>query len=151
MVLIFVDLTHLPVGLILPLLSHSRVLKVLRTQMNTSKPLNKRIHQTIITQKVRNQANVIKIKGHEDTFRRLLRMLPDITSGDSNNIEGQAAFIYFRTLFGNNFKRRQESIENSALNYAYTIVRSLSLVQSSRMVYSRLLVFFTIMSKTLLI
>ena len=46
-------------------------------------------------------------------------------SGDASNIEGQAARIYWKELYGRNFRRdRDGDSPNSLLNYGYAIVRS---------------------------
>ncbi|MNT26126.1 CRISPR-associated endonuclease Cas1 [compost metagenome] len=52
-------------------------------------------------------------------------MIIGVNSGDSNNVEARAAAMYFRLLFGKNFNRDTECIENASLNYGYSIVRGM--------------------------
>ena len=53
------------------------------------------------------------------------RIKKGITSGDSKNVEAKAAAYYFKSIFGNDFNRNKECIENAALNYGYSIVRGM--------------------------
>lgn len=46
-----------------------------------------------------------------------------VDSGDSKNIEGQSAKIYFEELFQKGFNRNYENVYNACLDYGYTILR----------------------------
>lgn len=48
----------------------------------------------------------------------------DVEYGDLTNREGLAAKMYFRSLFGPEFKRFNDDIINSGLNYGYAVLRS---------------------------
>lgn len=50
-------------------------------------------------------------------------MAQRVRSGDSDNLESQAALYYFPRLFGRQFHRKQSDWTNSALNYGYAILR----------------------------
>lgn len=116
---------HHPNGVLLPFLPHSRALKVMRAQLDTSQPMQKRLWQTIVQQKIRNQAAVLA--HHPDASREtraLLAMAEDVRSGDPDNLEGQAAQRYFRALWGEDFTRNQPRFVNAALNYGYAVVRA---------------------------
>jgi len=55
----------------------------------------------------------------------LANLAAKVASGDATNCEGQAARIYFKRLFGENFQRQREGPPpNPSLNYGYTIVRA---------------------------
>ena len=115
---------HLPTGILIGTNNYSRQLKNLQMQFNISKPLTKRIWQSIIEVKVINQAECLKnlkVGGYE----KLIEMTKGITSGDTTNIEAKAASYYFRTIFGHNFNREIDCLENAALNYGYSIVRGM--------------------------
>ena len=115
---------HLPTGILIGTNNYSRQLKNLQMQFNVSKPLIKRIWQNIIEVKVLNQAECLKnlkIYG----FEKLNEMTKGITSGDTTNVESKAASYYFRAIFGYNFNRDIDCIENAALNYGYSIVRGM--------------------------
>lgn len=116
---------HHPNGVLLPYLPHSRALKVMRAQLDISLPAQKRLWQTIVQQKIRNQAAVLArhTEADRDT-RSLLAMADDVRSGDVDNLEGQAAQRYFRALWGDDFTRNQPRFVNAALNYGYAVIRA---------------------------
>lgn len=118
------DSKHLPSGILIGTNNYSRQLKNLQMQFNISKPLLKRIWQEIVTVKVINQAKCMEELKNEK-FTKLLEMTKGITSGDSKNVEAKAAAYYFKSIFGNDFNRNKECIENAALNYGYSIVRGM--------------------------
>lgn len=116
---------HHPNGVLLPYLPHSRALKVMRAQLDTSLPTQKRLWQAIVQQKIRNQSAVLARHSDADRDRRaLLAMADDVRSGDPDNLEGQAAQRYFRALWGDDFTRNQSRFVNAALNYGYAVVRA---------------------------
>jgi CRISPR-associated protein Cas1 len=125
----FCDATHLPCGVLLPLSSHSRQLKILQSQLSVKKPLKKRLWQKIIQRKIANQAECLRICNNQQGYKELQVLAKKVQSGDSTFVESQAAFKYFRLLFGNQFRRRNQrtsediDIINSALNYGYSIIR----------------------------
>lgn len=122
--LISVDNTHTPNGVFLSYLPHSRALKVLRRQIELGKVRKKQLWQTIIQQKIRNQASVLKsIEAYTEAIL-LENMANKVTSGDPKNHEAQASQKYFKTVFGKDFIRRNENLINAALNYGYSIIRS---------------------------
>jgi CRISPR-associated protein Cas1 len=59
-----------------------------------------------------------------DAAKRLTAMASHVQSGDPNNVEAQAARIYWPTLFGNAFRRGAGDTVNAALNYGYAVVRA---------------------------
>ena len=54
----------------------------------------------------------------------LQQYLDNVEIGDVSNREGQAARVYFNSLFGMNFRRRSENNINAALNYGYAVLLS---------------------------
>lgn len=121
---ITVDETHLPNGVLYGFLPHSRALKVMQAQLAMSRPQQKRLWQSIIQQKIRNQASVLGALAQAEAAKPLYVMANLVKSGDPDNFEAQAAQLYFKTLFGKGFQRRDESLVNAALNYSYSLVRS---------------------------
>jgi len=117
------DSKHIPNGYILPYYQHSRQLKVIKEQIALSEPFKKRIWQSIVKQKVKNQAYVLKCVGKHDAEEKLLKLSEKIDSGDTQNIEGQAAKIYFEELFHKGFSRNLNNIYNACLDYGYSILR----------------------------
>lgn len=123
-VVLTVDQTHHPNGVLLPFLPHSRMLKVMRAQLALKLPTVKRLWQTIIQQKLHNQGTVLRRAGKTEESAQLEQMARDVRSGDADRLEGTGARLYFRTLFGEGFRRTDRRIENAAMNYGYAIIRA---------------------------
>lgn len=119
------DEKHLPSSVILPFHAHSRQAGVARLQVLWSEPFKKRCWQKIIHAKITNQSQVLDTNADDDRAY-LCAMTKHITSGDSTNIEAQAAKVYWSMLF-QNFTRHidEKDIRNSALNYGYAIMRGM--------------------------
>jgi CRISPR-associated protein Cas1 len=119
------DDKHIPSCVLLPFHAHSRQAGVARMQALWSEPFKKRCWQKIIQAKVTNQSEVI-LERSPDTVDFLRRLRNHITSGDSGNVEAQAARAYWSALFENFARQTNENdIRNSALNYGYAIVRGM--------------------------
>lgn len=116
------DEKHLPATIILPHGQASRGAKNARLQLGISEPLRKQLWRKNIIQKINNQAAVLRKHNYTDVAARLSKLASTVRSGDVSNNEGVAARIYFDTLLGD-ATRRQPMWYNSALNYAYAIVR----------------------------
>ena len=117
------DEKHLPNAVLLPMVRHSRHFKILKYQIEAGKPLQKRLWQQIVVQKIRNQAlclAYLELDGSEE----LMKMCKEVQSGDRTHVEAKAAF-YFKSLYGLGFSRGNDHIINAALNYGYAIVRGL--------------------------
>ena len=119
-----VNASHLPNGVLIPYLPHSRALKVMTAQLALGQPARKRLWQRIVRFKISNQAAMLDRAGKDDDARRLRQLAHDVRSGDPDNCEAQAAQIYFRGLFNPQFHRGQTRFHNAALNYGYAVVRA---------------------------
>ena len=114
---------HLPTTIILPCNDYYKQLKRYKLQQNLSKPRQKSLWKSIVEKKIENQAHCLSLTtGGED---KLYELAKKVKSGDSDNIEAQAAAYYFPKLFGEKFTRDDENAVNGALNYAYAIVRGI--------------------------
>ena len=113
---------HLPNGVLLPFLPHSRSTRMLRQQLALGKPATKRAHARIVQAKIRNQARCMALLEHADGTH-LESLARRVRSGDGGNLEAQASAWYFPRIFGKGFTRTQESWTNAALNYGYTVLR----------------------------
>lgn len=121
--IVFCDQKHLPVSILLPIASNSTHSKVLNIQTSVKKPLKKRLWQKIIIAKTEAQARTLSFLKKDPS--PLSTMKKRIKSGDTKNIESQAARIYWLKLFGKGFTRNyKESGINSLLNYGYSLVRA---------------------------
>lgn len=116
--------SHLPNGVLLPYLPHSRALKVMTAQLGLSQPTRKRLWQRIVQFKIRNQAALLARENQEADARRLRQLASEVRSGDPDNHEAQAAQVYFRSLVSPYFHRGQTRFYNAALNYGYAVVRA---------------------------
>ncbi|MFK7161813.1 type II CRISPR-associated endonuclease Cas1 [Marinospirillum sp. MEB164] len=115
---------HHPNGLLLPYSPHSRSLKVLRQQLALSQPRRKRLWQTLVQQKILNQAAVLQRFEQPLMARKLEALARQVKSGDSDNQEALAAQLYFPALLGKGFTRQQTSFHNALLNYGYAVIRA---------------------------
>ena len=117
------DEKHLPSGQILPINQFCRQRKLLLSQCEMGKPLQKQLWQQIVSQKIWNQSECLRITnkaGWED----LRQMAGKVLSNDSDNREAVAAAGYFPALFGVGFSRSSDDPRNAALNYGYAVMRA---------------------------
>jgi CRISP-associated protein Cas1 len=112
---------HLPNGLLLPLHAHHRALQQVQLQLGWTQPFKKRCWQTIVAQKITNQAQHLHQLGEWEAADYLTAHAKTITSGDTTNREAVAAKRYWETL---GFKRRGNSLQTAVLNYGYAILRA---------------------------
>lgn len=119
------DQKHLPSGLLIPFSAHSMSGGKMRAQMESPKPLRKKLWQITIAAKIRNQGLVLK--SFNLPYKTLMLSSSRVRSGDTSNLEASAAAYYWSHLFGGDkeFKRdRYGPSPNSALNYCYSLLRS---------------------------
>lgn len=120
------DLAHLPKTLIMPINGHSLSPLILKNQIAWDEDIKKEVHQKIVTNKIRNQAAVLRhFNCNTDVIAAVLKFSEEVSVGDATNREGLASKMYFRELFGKDFIRFNEDILNAGLNYGYAILRSL--------------------------
>lgn len=115
---------HLPAAMVLPLGGHSEIVSRLHDQLNVSKPTKKQLWKQLIQAKIRAQG---KNLGEDVLVRgKLLSMARRVRSGDPENVEAQAARIYWAAWSAGYEFRRDPDLPglNSFLNYGYAIVRA---------------------------
>ena len=103
--------------------AHSNAAGRVRAQSRWKDSDRARIWKRIVEDKILMQERLLARLGLDapDELRLCGRSaLP----GDSDNREGQAAKLYFHSLFGRDFQRRAEDDLNAALNYGYAVLRS---------------------------
>lgn len=92
-------------------------------QLSLSMPLRKRLWQAIVRAKIFNQ--ILLLKQCNKAFQDMEVLGRNVRSGDQENMEAQAARIYWQRLFGTEFRRNPDLPGiNSFLNYAYAILRA---------------------------
>lgn len=114
--------THLPTAQLLACNQHSRKKRLLFAQFELGKPLQKQLWQAVVRQKILNQAACLRLAGCSGA-EELETLAEAVRSGDSKNAEAVAAAKYFPLLFGEEFTRGADCVENAALNYGYAILR----------------------------
>ncbi len=129
--LISCDDRHMPTSLMLPMVGHSEQTEKQRYQIEASLPLKKNLWQQTVIAKIKNQSRVLIKVGK--SHKKLDYLSSRVESGDPNNIEGQAASYYWKTLFDDFVRDRYGEPPNNLLNYGYAVIRAMiarSLVSS---------------------
>ncbi len=119
------DKSHHPSGLLLPLSDNATQSEKLKYQLEASEPLKKQLWKQTVEHKIRNQAAVLKHFGKDP--QALDYLSGEVKSGDTGNIEGRAAAIYWQRLlepFGTG-RGRFEDPPNNMLNYGYAVLRAI--------------------------
>jgi len=120
------DWRSIPIASLTGWSENTRVAARHRAQAVLTEPRRKNAWMRIVQEKVLNQALVLETLGSEATIR-LRYLAKSVRSGDPSNVEGQAAALYWSSVFGQDFRRSPESpdIRNAALNYGYTLLRGI--------------------------
>jgi CRISPR-associated protein Cas1 len=124
-IVVICDNNYLPIGMFVPFVENSVQTLRFNAQANLTVPTKKRLWQQIVRSKIRSQAGLlVELLG--DDFG-LQKLSGKVLSGDTSNVEAQAARIYWDKLFpSDKFSRdRFGPWPNSALNYGYTILRAI--------------------------
>lgn len=95
----------------------------LKKQIAWTEDFKKAVWTEIVREKILMQANLLYEMKKEECDM-LYRYIDEICFGDSTNREGHAAKVYFNSLFGKDFTRRNDSPTNAALNYGYSLILS---------------------------
>ncbi len=114
-----------------PLGFHVQGQQRVRAQVEMSQPRRKRLWQSVVQAKIRNQACVLELvddlSGEENrnvVINDLYALAEKVQSGDRGACEAQAAKLYWHSLFGPEFRRHGPQAPNSLLNYGYTVLLS---------------------------
>ncbi len=121
---IFCDEKRNPYGELVPYYGTHDTVSKLRNQYKWDVDVGSEVWATIVRQKISKQRDVLNRAGFIERSELLDSYISQVEKGDRTNREGHAAKVYFNTLFGNNFSRREDSVINSALNYGYSILLS---------------------------
>ena len=119
------DIYHLPNGIIIPYSGNYQSALQLRKQIEWKEETKNIIWQYIIKKKILNQAKILELKDKDiKVINHMIKFSNEVKINDKTNREGIVAKIYFRELFGSDFKRMNDDIINAGLNYGYSILRS---------------------------
>ncbi len=121
--IVFCGKNYHPSAILWPIGSHNVETGRLQLQINASKPLKKRVWQVLVKDKIGNQAAILESLNLESEKVRLLTQR--VGSGDPENLEAQAARIYWPLLMGKEFRRNTDGDGvNALLNYGYAVLRA---------------------------
>ncbi|AXF85511.1 CRISPR-associated endonuclease Cas1 [Ephemeroptericola cinctiostellae] len=114
---------HNAAGMLITVDGNYNQAKRFDAQIAATKPTHKRLWAEIVKSKLQQQAAVLEAVGQNAT--PLNALAQKVKSGDPDNLEAQGARKYWTMLFGNDFRRDQNSGDmNALLNYGYTVVRA---------------------------
>lgn len=112
-----------PAAFLLPVTGHHAQGDRFAAQAMATRPMRKRLWADIVRAKIRAQAAALERAGADP--KPLRQLVTRIRSGDTGNIEAQAAQRYWPALNGPDFRRDREAGGlNAALNYGYTVLRA---------------------------
>lgn len=122
--LVVADDAFRPLAVLLPMVSHSTQSERFSRQVALGAPRKKRLWQSIVRAKISAQAAVLDERN--GSAAGLDRMIARVRSGDTGNVEAQAARRYWGALVQDpEFRRDPERPGlNRWLNYTYAVVRA---------------------------
>jgi len=119
------DEKHLPQAMQIPLEGNYIQTQRFLAQINAPKPLNKQLWKIIVQEKIKNQAVLLQTL-HQNDYN-LFMLAKRVKSGDTDNMEGRAAAIYWKHLFEKKFCRDRDLPDNNLLlNYGYAVLRAIT-------------------------
>ena len=121
-VLLTCDASHHPDGIFCGFLSHNLSAKIAREQLDVSQKTKAMLWQSIVKNKIENQAAVLKLLSFKEEGEQLLLLAKGVKLNDGSNMEARAAALYFKLLLTS--PRTHGSSLNYALNYSYAILRA---------------------------
>lgn len=114
---------HAPKSVLLPIDGHHAQGARMRAQWQARAPLIKQAWKQVVGAKIDIQAAALDAIGAASAPLHMMRR--KITSGDTGNVEAQAARYYWPLMMGADFRRDLNGTdENALLNYGYTVLRS---------------------------
>lgn len=112
------DERRFPSSIILPLCGIKSGYKKLKEQMLWKDSEKSICWKKIVEDKIKSQQQILM--GYDIKVVHF----DDVKNGDAGNAEGRFADLYFKKMFGADFRRHAKDNINSGLNYGYTILLS---------------------------
>lgn len=120
---VFCDQKHNPVGSLMGYNNNYHNSGNIFKQIEWGDLRKKILWQQIIKSKIQVQYDVLAM--FDKTNKELLKQyIEQVELLDSTNREGLAAKVYFNSLFGMDFNRKEQNNINDLLNYGYAIILS---------------------------
>ncbi|MCS9997248.1 type II CRISPR-associated endonuclease Cas1 [Weissella confusa] len=123
--LIMCDAKRLPNSMVMPYYGRHDTSLQIQKQVEWKLEDKEKIWTDIITQKISNQAALLRKVRFDDIATDILNAITQLELNDPANVEGHAARTSFNTLFGNDFVRDEVTEVNKGLDYGYTLILSL--------------------------
>lgn len=121
--LVLCSANHQPRAMLWPIEGHHAQGARMRAQWQAKTPMIKQAWKQVVIAKVQMQAAALAAIGQSRAT--LDRMAREIKSGDTSNIEAQAARHYWPRMMGPDFRRDTDRPDvNGLLNYGYTVLRA---------------------------
>ncbi len=123
--IIVCSIEHMPSAYISPFSGNFQSPLILRKQISWNDEMKGILWQKIVKNKIENQVDLLKhLNKSQEVISKLVDFSCEVEENDITNREGLAAKMYFRELFGSEFKRFDDDVINAGLNYGYSILRS---------------------------
>ncbi len=122
--MVFCGANHSPIAVTLPIEGHHAQNARFRAQWGASKPLAKQLWRRIVSAKIAMQGSLLAARAvaGAEAFPSIAAR---VKSGDTDNLEAQAARRYWPLLMGRDFRRDRDSPgANALLNYGYAVMRA---------------------------
>lgn len=114
---------HAPRSVLLPLDGHHAQGARLRAQWQAKASLMKQAWKQVVISKITMQAAALEAVG--EAHAPVAMLTRKVASGDSSNVEAQAARYYWPRMMGEDFRRDRNAPDlNALLNYGYTVLRA---------------------------
>lgn len=122
--ILFCGNDHSPIAVTLPIIGHHAQNARFRAQWDASRPLCKQLWRRVVSAKIAMQGSLLAARGVAGADA-LVSIARRVKSGDSDNLEAQAARRYWPLLMGADFRRDRDSPgANALLNYGYAVMRA---------------------------
>lgn len=121
--IIFCDETHNPECEIVSYYNNFYSYRKIKEQINFVSN-SSQVWKLIIKEKIKNQAKNLYYMNLKEDADHLMIFYDEVTDNDLSNREGHSAKVYFNSLFGSTFSRRDDNTINKYLNYGYSILLS---------------------------
>lgn len=122
---IFCDDKALPIANLSALYSRYDSAAQLEKQILWDNEIKDKVLQQIFLQKMTNQSALLKSNDLLTKVEAIDDLILNVNVSDPVNTEAQIAKMYFKSLFGADFHRRELTDINAGLNYGYSILLSM--------------------------
>ena len=123
--LVVCSIEHMPKASVISFNGNYQTPLILKKQIMWDEITKQCLHKLLIKNKIENQTDLLKhYNKNSNSIAKMVELASSIEIGDVTNREGLTAKIYFRALYGSDFKRFDDDVINAGLNYGYAILRS---------------------------